>query len=69
VGLALHAVPELTALFLPLAAWVVASRRGDWHQLLAATVVTTAIAAPVLVTACLVEVYVSPHVIVALSGG
>jgi Na+/H+ antiporter NhaD/arsenite permease-like protein len=67
VGLALHAVPELTALFLPLAAWVVASRRGDWHKLLAATVVTTAIAAPVLVTACLVEVYVSPHVIVALS--
>jgi hypothetical protein len=69
VGLALHAIPELAALFLPLAAWVVASRRGDWHKLLAATVVTTAIAAPVLVIACLVEVYVSPHVIVALSGG
>jgi hypothetical protein len=68
-GLALHAVPELTALFLPLAAWVVASRRGDWHKLLAATVVTTAIAAPVLVIACLVEVYVSPHLIVALSHG
>jgi hypothetical protein len=67
-GLALHAVPELTALFLPLAAWVVASRRGDWHKLLAATVVTTAIAAPVLVTACLVEVYVTPHVIVWLAG-
>jgi hypothetical protein len=69
VGLALHAVPELTALFLPLAAWVVASRRGEWHTLLAATVVTTAVAAPVLMTACFVEVYVSPHVIVALSGG
>jgi hypothetical protein len=68
VGLMLHAVPELTALFLPLAAWVVASRRGDWHKLLAATVVTTAIAAPVLVIACLVEVYVSPHVIQALAG-
>jgi hypothetical protein len=68
VGLALHAVPELTALFLPLAAWVVASRRGDWHKLLAATAVTTAIAAPVLVTACLVEVYVTPHLILALSG-
>jgi hypothetical protein len=67
-GLALHAIPELTALFLPLAAWVVASRRGDWHKLLAATVVTTAIAIPVLVTACIVEVYVSPHVILALSG-
>ena len=69
IGLSLHAVPELAALFLPLAAWVVASRRGDWHKLLAATVVTTAVAAPVLVIACLVEVYVSPHVIIALSGG
>jgi hypothetical protein len=68
VGLSLHAIPELTALFLPLAAWVVASRRGDWHKLLAATVVTTAIAAPVLVIACMVETWVSPHVILALSG-
>ena len=25
-----HALAELTALFLPLAAWLVASRRGDW---------------------------------------
>ncbi|MFL5781266.1 MAG: hypothetical protein ACJ760_08135 [Thermoleophilaceae bacterium] len=68
VALMPHAVPELTALFLPLAAWVVASRRGDWHQLLAATVVTTAIAAPVLVIASLVEIYVSPHVIQAVAG-
>ena len=68
VGLSLHAIPELTALFLPLAAWVVASRRGDWHKLLAATVVTTALAVPVLVTACFVEVYVTPHVIVSLAG-
>jgi hypothetical protein len=68
VGLALHAIPELMALFLPLAAWVVASRRGDWHKLLAATVVTTAVAIPVLVAACFVEVYVSPHLILALSG-
>jgi hypothetical protein len=30
--------------------------------------VTTAIAAPVLVIACLVEVYVSPHLIVSLAG-
>jgi hypothetical protein len=67
LGLSLHALPELTALFLPLAAWVVASRRGDWHKLLAATVVTTAIAIPVLVTACFVEVYVTPHLILSLS--
>lgn len=68
VALSIHAIPELTALFLPLAAWVVASRRGDWHKLLAATVVTVAIAVPVLFAACLVEVYVTPRVISSLAG-
>jgi hypothetical protein len=63
-----HALPELVALFLPLAAWLVASRRGDWHKLLAATFVTVAIAAPVLVVTALVEVYLSPHLLVALTG-
>ena len=58
-----HALPELVALFLPLAAWLIASRRGDWHELLAATFVTTAIAIPVLVLASLVEVYVSPKLL------
>src|SRR5438093_585887 len=43
-----HAVPELLALFLPLAAWIIASRRGQWEQLLAATLVTVAVAIPVL---------------------
>jgi hypothetical protein len=68
VGLLPHAVPELLALFLPLAAWIVASRRGDWHELLAATFVTVGIATPVLVVAAFVEVYVSPHVILWLRG-
>jgi hypothetical protein len=63
-----HAPLELTALFLPLAAWIIASRRGDWDQLLAATVVTVAIAVPMLVLAALIEVYVSPHVLHALIG-
>jgi hypothetical protein len=63
VGLSLHAVPELGALFLPLAAWLAASRRGAWHELLAATFVTTAIAVPVLLAAAAVEVWVSPHVL------
>jgi hypothetical protein len=63
-----HALPELIALFLPLAAWILASRRGDWHELLAATFVTVAIAVPVLVLAALVEVYVSPHIVTALTG-
>jgi uncharacterized membrane protein SpoIIM required for sporulation len=63
-----HALPELVALFLPLAAWIIASRRGEWEQLLAATFVTVAIALPVLAIAALVEVYVSPHLFTALSG-
>src|SRR5688572_30109237 len=55
-----HALPELTALFLPLAAWIIASRAGRWNELLAATFVTTALALPTLLTACLIEVFVSP---------
>jgi uncharacterized membrane protein SpoIIM required for sporulation len=61
-----HALPELVALFLPLAAWMIASRRGNWHELLAATFVTVALAAPLLVAAAFFEVYVSPHLILAL---
>ncbi len=67
LGVLPHAVPELIALFLPLAAWIIASRRGEWDQLLAATLVTVAIALPVLVLAAFVEVYVSPHVFTALT--
>jgi hypothetical protein len=67
LGLLPHAVPELTALFLPLAAWIIASRRGEWEQLLAATVVTVAVAVPVLVIAALIEVYISPHLFTALT--
>jgi hypothetical protein len=62
-GLLPHALPELTALFLPLAAWTLASRSGAWKDLLAATLVTTAIAAPVLVLTALVETRVTPDVL------
>ena len=41
-----HALIELTAVFLPLAAWIIFSRRGEWNRLLAATFVTVAIAIP-----------------------
>jgi hypothetical protein len=68
LGLLPHAVPELVALFLPLAAWIVASRRGDWDQLLAATIVTVAFALPTLVITAVWEVYVAPHVLGALLG-
>ncbi|HVW27273.1 MAG TPA: stage II sporulation protein M, partial [Polyangiaceae bacterium] len=62
-----HALIELTALFLPLAAWLIASRRGEWKQLLAATAVTVAIAVPMLIVAATIEVYVWPHILRALS--
>jgi hypothetical protein len=68
VGILPHAVPELVALFLPLAAWTIASRRDEWHKLLAATIATTAIALPVLMTTSVVEVYVSPYLLRALAG-
>jgi hypothetical protein len=68
IGLLPHALPELTALFLPLAAWTMASRAGAWKDLLAATFVTASIAAPVLVIAALIETYVTPHVLVTLAG-
>ena len=67
LGVLPHAIPELIALFLPLAAWIIASRRGEWDQLLAATVVTVAVAVPMLVVAALIEVYVSPHLFTALT--
>ncbi len=63
LGLLPHALPELVALFLPLAAWMVASRRGEWEGLLAATLVTVALAVPVLVAAAVWEVYAAPHVL------
>jgi len=67
LGVLPHAIPELIALFLPLAAWIIASRRGEWEQLLAATAVTVAVAVPVLVAAAFVEVYISPHLFTALT--
>jgi hypothetical protein len=68
VGILPHALPELFALFLPLAAWTLASRAGRWDELLAATFVTTAIAIPILLLAAAVEVWVSPRLLLALAG-
>ncbi len=63
-----HAIPELVGLFLPLAAWLIASRRGQWNTLLAATLVTTAIALPMVLGAALIEVYVTPGLIANHAG-
>lgn len=68
LGLLPHALPELVALFLPLAAWMIASRQKDWHELLAATIVTVLLAVPVLVASAFVEVCVSPDLLRALAG-
>jgi len=67
LGLAPHALPELFALFLPLAAWTLASRRGAWNELLAATFVTTAVAIPLLLLAASIEVWVSPRLVLGLA--
>jgi hypothetical protein len=63
-----HALPELAVLFLPLAAWIVASRVGDWDKLLAATLVTVTVALPVLVLSAAVETWVTPRLLAAIAG-
>jgi hypothetical protein len=68
LALSLHAVPELFALFLPLAAWTIASRRKVWNELLAATFVTVALAIPIIVVAAAVETWVTPRLLRALAG-
>ena len=55
-----HALTELTAVFLPLAAWTIASRKGEWGNLLAATFATVAVAIPMLVVAAAWETLVWP---------
>ena len=62
-----HALPELVALFLPLAAWTIASRRDEWNELLAATFATVAIAVPVLVVSASWEAFVWPLLLEAAS--
>jgi hypothetical protein len=62
-----HALPELTALFLPLAAWTIASRHDEWDDLLAATLVTVGVAVSVLVVSATWETYVWPHLLAAAS--
>ena len=62
-----HALCELTALFLPLAAWTIASRKGEWGDLLAATVATVAVAIPALLLAALWETYVWPQILETVS--
>ncbi|HEY8466756.1 MAG TPA: hypothetical protein VIL04_08125 [Solirubrobacterales bacterium] len=62
-----HALLELTAVFLPLAAWTIASRHGDWHELLAATAATVALAVPMLLVAASWETWAWPELLELVS--
>ncbi len=62
-----HALLELTAVFLPLAAWLIASRRGEWDELLAATFVTVAMALPMLLLAAAIELTIWPRLLEVVS--
>jgi hypothetical protein len=68
VTLTPHAVPELFAVFLPLAAWTLAARRGAWNELMAATLATTTLALPILVLAAAMETWLTPRLLVGLGG-
>ena len=58
-----HALLELTAVFLPLAAWLIASRRNEWADLLAATFLTVGMALPMLLLAATIEITVWPRLL------
>ena len=58
-----HAIPELVALFLPLAAWTIASRTEGWNELLAATFATVGLAVPILVVAASWEAFMWPRLL------
>lgn len=62
-----HALLELTAVFLPLGAWLVLARRGRYEHLLAASIYATALALPLLAIASVVEEYVTPMLIQSFS--
>lgn len=64
-----HALPELTAVFLPLAAWLLLSREGRWNELLAATAVCVAVALPVLFATAAIELTVWPRLLAKLAWG
>lgn len=65
--LSLHALPELTAMFLPLGAWIVLARQRAWNDLFAASILAAAIALPVLAIATIVEEFVTPELLERLA--
>ncbi len=67
LGVLPHAILELTRCSCRSPPGSSPAAEGEWEQLLAATLVTVAIAVPVLVVAAYIEVYVSPHLFTALT--
>jgi hypothetical protein len=61
--LSVHAVPELTAVFLPLAASLALMRRRRFQDLAAAALLTGAVAFPVVVLAATFEVFLTRYVV------
>jgi len=56
---ALHGIPELTAIFLPLAACLILGHQKKWNQLAAAAIITAVVAVPVIVIAAAIETWVT----------
>lgn len=54
---AVHGLPELTAVFLPLAACLLLGRKKQWNQMMAASILCTIIALPILVISAGIEVW------------
>lgn len=54
---AVHGLPELTAVFLPLAACLILGRKKQWNQMMAASILCTMIAVPVLIISAGIEVW------------
>jgi uncharacterized membrane protein SpoIIM required for sporulation len=67
LGVLPHALPELTGIFLPVAAWLYASREGKERELLALTAAAVLAAVPLLAAAALIEAFVSPKVFRAVT--
>lgn len=66
--LSLHALPELIGLFLPMAAFVFIARARRPQDMVAAAIASSAIAAPLVLGAAVVEVWLTPVLVGALVG-
>lgn len=59
LGVSLHGFPELSAVFLPLAACLILGRRKDWNSLMAACGLCALAAMPIIIVCSAIEVWVT----------